>query len=437
VRIPLHSVLPALAACAIRLSAAVVGASTPAESLTAQRIATLPPKQQAAWMLYLDRSVRQMKADRAALDAELKAAGLTVPLTPPIGFSARSTPLNRPGEWYATPEARRIADIVVSFQTPAGGWSKNLNFADHARRPGEHFAGNNLSHYLAPGDFDAPHDPKWNYVGTLDNDATNTQLQFLARVASRDAACGSGYRASFLRGVEYLLAAQFPNGGWPQVYPLEGGYHDAITYNDGAVEESLRLLNDVAEGRGPFAFVPDAVRTRAAAAVELGLDGVLATQIVENGRRTVWGQQHDPLTLKPVAGRNYEPAAQCSAESASLIEFLMDLPHPSQAVANAVHDAVAWLRKVAVHGKAYARGPEGSRLIVAAADAPPIWARYYEIGTDRPVFGDRDKSIHDAVEELSPERRRGYGWYGSGPRAALDRYAEWSAKHPYAGDSAR
>ena len=54
------------------------------------------------------------------------------------------------------------------------------------------------------------------------------------------------YRESFLRGVDYLLAAQYPNGGWPQVFPLEGSYHDAITFNDGALVNVLSLLHDVA-----------------------------------------------------------------------------------------------------------------------------------------------------------------------------------------------
>jgi PelA/Pel-15E family pectate lyase len=386
-------------------------------------------------MAYLDRSVRQMKADRAALDAEVKAAGLTEPLIP-TGGGGLSMPLNRPDEWYSTPEARHVADIIVSFQTPAGGWSKNLNFADHLRRKGEHFAGNNLSHYLSPDDFDTPHDPKWNYVGTLDNDATNTQLQFLAKVAAHAGTDGTAYRASFLRGVEYLLAAQYPNGGWPQVYPLEGGYHDAITVNDGAVEESLRLLNDVAEGKNQFAFVPADVRKRAAAAVTRGVNCMLAAQIVENGQPTVWGQQHDALTLKPVSGRNYEPAAECSSESAALLEFLMDSPNPSPRVVNSVHGAVAWLRKVAIHDKAYGRGPDGGRL-VDAPNGPLIWARFYEIGTDRPIFGDRDKSIHDKVEELSRERRMGYSWYNSAPQAALDRYAEWSKSYPAGKNLAR
>jgi len=385
-----------------------------------ERVGSLPPLQRAPWVAYLRRSSAQEAADRAALARELKSAGLDRPLVPPSGPGARSTPVDRPSEWYGTAEARRIADIVVSFQTPAGGWSKNLNLADHARRAGEHYAGNNLSRFLSPGDFDTPRDPDWNYVGTLDNDATNTQLEFLARVASQEVTDGAAYRASFLRGVGYLLAAQYPNGGWPQVYPLEGGYHDAITFNDGAMCETLRLLHRVAEGARPYTFVPADVRKRAAKAVEHGVDCILATQVVVNGKRTVWCQQHDPLTLQPVAGRNYEPAAQSSAESATVLEFLMDLPKPRPAVAVAVADGVAWLEKVAIRGKSYSRGQ-----LQDNPDAPAIWARFYEIGTDRPVFGDRDKTIHDNVEELSPERRRGYAWYGMAPRAAIDRYRNW------------
>jgi hypothetical protein len=51
-------------------SAAVIGTSKPAESITAARIATLPAKQHAAWMAYLERSQKQMQIDRTALEAE-------------------------------------------------------------------------------------------------------------------------------------------------------------------------------------------------------------------------------------------------------------------------------------------------------------------------------------------------------------------------------
>ena len=419
----------ALTISATCAAAAVIGASTAAQSITGDRIAALPDARRAAWQDYLARSVRQMQADRTFLQAELKAAALASELIPPNGSAARSMPLNRPAEWYGSVEARRIADIIVSFQTPAGGWSKNLNLTDHARRPGERFAPNNLSAYLGPGDFDTPHDPKWNYVGTLDNDATTTELQFLARVAAAATKDGEAYRASFLRGLEYLFAAQFPNGGWPQVWPLEGGYHDAITFNDGAVTETLELLQEVADGKDRFSFVPQIARERARASVAKGLECILAAQIVQAGRRSVWAQQHDALNLRPVAGRNYEPAAQCGSESAALVLFLMRLPQPNTAVVDAVYAAVAWFRKTAIYGKAYQRGSDGRRLVSVAGEAP-LWARFYEIGSDRAVFGDRDKSIHDDVNEISPERRNGYSWYNAGPKEALDRFAEWSLSHP-------
>jgi PelA/Pel-15E family pectate lyase len=409
-------------------SAAVIGMSVAAQSITAERIATLPRGQRAMWRDYLVRSVEQMKRDRAALQAELQGAGLASALIPPSGSSARSMPLNRAAEWYDSAEARRIADNIVSFQTPAGGWSKNLNLADHPRKPGEHFAANNLSTHLGPRDFDAPHDPKWNYVGTLDNDATTTELQFLAKVSAAPANRGETYRAAVLRGLEYLFAAQFPNGGWPQVWPLEGGYHDAITFNDGAVTETLELLQQVAQGKDEFAFVPERMRARARTSVAKGIECILATQLVAQGRRTVWAQQYDALTLQPVAGRNYEPAAQCGSESAAMIVFLMQLPEPKAAVVDAVYAAADWLRKTAIYGKAYERGADGRRLIPSPS-AGPIWARFAELGTDRAIFGDRDKSIHDDVNELSAERRNGYSWYNAGPLQALNRFAAWSVEH--------
>ena len=411
---------------AVSLAAAVIGNSTAAPPLTAERIATLPRGERAAWQEYLDRSTRQMAADRAVLAAEMKQAGMTKALVPPSGFAARSMPLDRPAEWYAGADARRVADIVLTFQTPAGGWSKNLNLTDHARRPGEHFAPNNLSRFPVPGDFDAPRDPEWAYVGTLDNDATNTELRFVANVASAvNGESAKPYRTAVMRGIGYLLAAQYPNGGWPQVWPLQGGYHDAITFNDDAMTQTMEVLRDVAAGAAPFAFVDRETKRRAADAVKRGIACTLACQIVVEGRRTVWGQQHDMLTLEPVAARNYEPAAQSSSESANILIFLMSLPKPDKNVAPAVEAGIAWLNKTAIMGKAYTRGPDGRRL-VEAPGAGPIWARFYAIGSDKPVFGDRDKSIHDTVDEISLERRNGYSWYNAAAKAALDRYAEWS-----------
>jgi PelA/Pel-15E family pectate lyase len=429
---PRHRALLALLVLSsLTLVAAVIGVSTAAPPLTTERIAQLPREKQAAWRDYLEASNRQMVADRAMLAAELKRAGLDHPLIPPSGFAARSLPLDRPADWYASPDAARLAEIAISFQTPAGGWSKNLNLADHTRRPGEHFATNNLSRFPSAGDFDAPRDTEWSYVGTIDNDATNTELRFLAKVAT--AAKGeiaAQSRSAVARGIEYLLRAQYPNGGWPQVWPLQGGYHDAITFNDDAMVQTLEVLDDVAAARAPFPFAPADLRKRAQAAVNRGIDCILACQIVVKGRPTVWGQQHDMLTLDPVAARNYEPVAQSSSESAALLVFLMSLPKPDKSEVVAIESGVKWMEQTAITGKSYTRGPNG-RTLVDAPGAGPIWARFYSIGPDRPIFGDRDRSIHDSVDDISAERRNGYSWFTPAAKQALDRYAEWKkARQP-------
>jgi PelA/Pel-15E family pectate lyase len=436
--------LSAVLLCGVAAPAAyagVIGTNTPAQAISAARIDALPAKDRAGWKAYLARSEKQNLADRAALAAELKP-GQPTPQPPEEGAGGpKAMPLDRDPAWYATPEARHVADVIVSFQTPAGGWSKNQPRTGALRQPGQPYAADNVSKHLSEADFDTPRDPRWNYVGTLDNDATITELRFLARVAGQAHGAGNqgaeaqAWRDSFLRGVRYLLAAQFPNGGWPQVWPLEGGYHDAITYNDNAVTEAASLLTDVSKGQGDYAFTPADLRKQAGAAAQRAVGVVLATQVVVKGKRTIWAQQHDALTLKPVAGRNFEPAELSTEESADLLVYLMSLPDPSPDLVAAVHAGAAYLASVAIRGQAWTgdKSTEGGRRLTPQPGAGPLWARYYAAATNTPIFGDRDKTIHDDVNELSRERRNGYAWFNTSPQKALTAYAAWKKAHPAAG----
>jgi len=465
-----RSLLRVLLIAALPLHASVVGTNTPAKSLTVDRVMQLPAAQRAPWLAYIKASEAQMAADKAALAKERE--GLTaVPPLPKQGFAGRTMNLHRGPDYYKTDEAKHTGDIILSFQTPGGGWSKNLAM-DDARQRGQLYATANLAPTkVEPGDFDIPKDEHWHYISTLDNDSTNTELHFLAELsAALPGPEGDKYRAAALRGYEYLLRAQYPNGGWPQVWPLEGGYHDAITYNDDAVTESAETLARVAEGKRftsepgeeeaaaakmmaertgrPFvvpqptvedySFVPAALRTRAKAAVAKALDIILKTQLhvpAPDGKGTVlavWAQQYDPLTLEPVSARNYEMPSLSSGESASVLEYLMTIDHPSPAVVHAIHAAAAWFEEHKVMGYAWVggRGDPGGRTFKAVPGAGPLWSRYYSLTTQKPIFGDRDKSIHDDVMEISLERRNGYAWYGTGPARPLKEYAEWKKTHP-------
>jgi PelA/Pel-15E family pectate lyase len=391
---------------------AAIAAAAQADSaaVTAERIAQLPAETQREWREYLQQSHEELAADQFALYAELELHRMMDWRAPPEGEGVGRY-LQNPPVWFAGEEARRIAEIVISFQTPAGGWGKHLDLRTRRREPGERFSNGGTG---------------WNFAGTIDNGATTTELRFLAKVAAAQAA--PGVRAALHRGLEYLLRAQYPSGGWPQVYPLMGGYHDAITFNDHAMVNVLRLFRDVADGEREFAAMPAELRRRAAASVERGLACLLGTQIVVNGRATGWGQQHDAFTFAPVSARAFEMVSLATAESAGLTRFLMELDAPSPQLVAAVRGCVEWFRATALEGYEWARA-DGDARLVARPGAGPLWPRCLEIGTDRALFGDRDGSIHDDVRELSTERRTGYAWYVSEPASILAKYAKWSAQH--------
>ena len=96
------------------IQATVIGTSKPAESITAERIAQLPKKDRAAWSAYLQRSQKQRLADQAALAAERTPDAPEPPIAKE-SFAARSMPLDRTPDWYATPEARHTADVIVKI----------------------------------------------------------------------------------------------------------------------------------------------------------------------------------------------------------------------------------------------------------------------------------------------------------------------------------
>jgi PelA/Pel-15E family pectate lyase len=400
-------------------SAAVVGQLEPAVPMDAKRVVALPVAQQAAWSAYLARSDKQMAADKAALAAERQGLS-TIPPALKGDEGNKVMALNRPAAWYGSPEARRIADVIVSFQIPSGGWGKNAARDGALREKGQ-------SYIIGDG---TQTDPAWSYVGTFDNGATTTEIRFLAKVAAQTPGiAGETYRASALRGIAYALNAQYPNGGWPQVWPLDGGYHDGVTFNDDAFVHVITLLHDVAAGQGEFAFVGDAVRAQAKAAEARALSCILASQVRIDGQLTVWGQQHDPVTLAPAAARNYEMASLSSSESGDLLVYLMGIDKPSPEVVASVKAGVGWLRGHALHDVVWASNAK-DRKLEPKPGAPLLWSRYYSLTTGRPIFGDRDKSVHDDVMDISPERRNGYSWYNTTPQKALDAYDKWSRAHP-------
>jgi|GEM_PF-1478111 len=417
------------------LHAAVLGSSKPAEPLTEARVNALPTAERTPWLDYLQRSAAALRADQAALSAE--RTGLKGPPPAPPQAAAHSLPLDRDAAFYLSPEARHIGDTILSFQMPSGGWARNLDVAGPARLRGQAFT---------PGESDASADEVAHSSAALD--ATANDIHFLAHLAAAlPAAGGDPYRAAALRGLQFLLAAQFPNGGWPQVWPLEGGSHDALAFNDDVLTDSAQTLALAAVGTHTpledFGFVPADLRLQSKFAAARALQCVLATQLSAPAGDpkpgfAIWAEQYDPLTLAPVAARTYEPAAFSANDSAAILQYLMQLPAPSPELVQRIDAAAAWLAAHEINGYSWTLkgvdgkpSPDGKHLL-ANPRANPLWARFYSLTTAKPIFGDRDKSIHDDVADLSAERRNGYSWYGTWPQRALDAYTLWKGQHPTA-----
>jgi len=343
------------------------------------------------------------------------------------------------GHWYAIYDAKNlinalpdrprykptkltnIGDNILLFQKSNGGWPKNYDV----------FA------ILTPGQKDTVAAARDQLNTTFDNGSTYNQIAALAIVYT--ATKEEKYKTGALRGLDYILDAQYKNGGWPQYYPLESGYSRHITYNDGAFQGIMEVLKDIRDNAPQYAFVDEKHRQKLDKAYEKGLGCILKTQIRDDGKLTAWCQQHDEVSLEPAWARKFEPPSICNKESADLVLFLMSIDHPSPEIKNAIENAVTWFRASEIFNIRVKTIPAprmvtpfrvsvSDRIVVTDSSAPPIWTRYYELKTHRPLFCNRDSKVVYSLAEVDRERRDGYGWYTYDPQKVLDKYPEWQKK---------
>ena len=104
-----------------------------------------------------------------------------------------------------------------------------------------------------------------------------------------------------------------------------------------------------------------------------------------------------------------------------------------------MESAVAWLQRVTLRGvrvervaappvEFFRHKTDFDVVVVKDQNAPPLWARTYEVGTDRPIFASRDGVKVYSLAEVDRERRTGSGWYGSWPRQLIENeFPAWRA----------
>lgn len=320
--------------------------------------------------------------------------------------------------WFATSEAKTIAENVLLYQRNIGGWPKNIQ----------------MQTPLSEAEKQKLTDLKSDLHDiTTDNGATCQEMLFMSKMYAQTK--DERYKESFLKGLNYLLEAQYDNGGWPQFFPLKKGYYTHITYNDNSMVNILVILKEISEETDYYSIKPSKeVIEKSKKAFDKGIDCILKTQYKQNGVLTGWCAQHDEFTLAPANARAFELASLSGFESAKIVLLLMSIEKPSVEIINSVKSANAWFEKTKITNLEEKRvlndaGKIIDKKMIPTVNAAPIWARFMDLETNEPFFCDRDGIRKKALDQIGPERRNGYAWYSDAPKEVLKKYPSRAVKN--------
>ena len=322
---------------------------------------------------------------------------------------------------YSTSEVKEIADNILLFQKSNGGWPKNYD----------------MRAILTEEQKKALFEAKDELNTTFDNGATHSQLNYLAKAYSLTKI--EKYNDAFLHGIEYVLSAQYNNGGWPQFYPDLSSYRKYITFNDGAMIGIMKLIQRIVNRSKEFSFIEDSLYGEIKTAYEKGIECILNCQIVDNGELTAWCQQHDNVDFRPQNARSFEPIAICNGESSAIVKFLMSIENPDERIIKSINSAVKWFEDSRIYGIRVEEikvdkvdyiyhTTDRDMIVVEDSNAKHIWTRYYELVKHKPIFCNRDGKVVYTLSEVERERRTGYAWYVYDPQEVLDSHPAWLKK---------
>jgi len=323
---------------------------------------------------------------------------------------------------YKPEEITEIADNILLFQKVNGGWPKNYDMLAILTDKQKEAVKKSV---------------KDTSTTTFDNGTTHSQVEYLSKVYT--ATHDEKYKTGCLKGIDFILSAQYSNGGWPQFYPNKAGYSKFITFNDDAMMGIMEVLQHILKNNPEYSFVDNTHREKIQVAFNKGLDCILRCQIKENGILYSWCQQHDNVNFRPRWGRAFEPPSICNGESAEIVKLLMSLDNPSLEIIRSIQGAVKWFNNSKILGikvKVISaptvvykwRTSSTDRIVENDPNAPPIWTRFYELKTHTPMFCTRDSKTVYSLADVERERRDGYGWYTYAPQEVLDIYPEWQKK---------
>lgn len=272
------------------------------------------------------------------------------------------------GDEYYLKAAQETAECLLRGQLQSGGWSEWIDFDPKIRRQ-----------FLYRVDLpDGKSDQASNQT-TLDDNKTQSCVQFLMRLDAATKFKDARLHEAVRYALDKLVAAQYPNGAWPQQFtgPCDPAkfpvvkasypetwsrtfpkvkYSDHYTFNDGNLGHVVRLLLEASH-------TYDESRYRASAE-KLG-DFIRLAQMPEP--QPTWAQQYD-AQMHPAWARKFEPPSVTGGESQGIILTLIELYRATgeKRFLEPIPTAMAWLQKSQL--------PDGQ------------FARFYELQTNKPLY---------------------------------------------------
>jgi len=305
------------------------------------------------------------------------------------------------------------ADNFISWQMDHGGWDKKVEEQEKTAWNGKDRK-NKFSGWTGTNG---------EMLGTIDNDATYTQMRHIAAVYRE--VPDKKYQDSVLKGLDFIFKLQYESGGFAQVYPRRGNYSDMATFNDNAMINVLIMLEDMKNKAYPFDsdIIPDDYMVKIEESIDKAIDFILKSQIETNGKLTAWCAQHNPTTYAPVKAREYELPSISGSESVAIVKFLINQEQTPE-IKTAVESAIQWLKDSEVKDMKYIKNdPNGVYFVESKGSS--LWYRFYDIETNLPIFSSRDGIKKHNIAEITEERRNGYSWSGNYPQKLLAVYDQF------------
>jgi PelA/Pel-15E family pectate lyase len=241
------------------------------------------------------------------------------------------------------------AHCLAWGQLKSGGWTYSIEFD---------LTKNKYDYHHLPADVKGLRN-----TTTFDDNNTQSATRFLMRIDQ--VVDDPIIKTAVKRALECFLKAQVSggnwDGAWPQRFPPpKKGYGRLPTFNDNTMSDCVRTMAD-ADRYYKRSEYRDSVRRC--------LEFYLRAQ--QPPPQTAWPQQVDE-ELKPAWARKFEPPSITGGESRGNCMLLLDmyLEYGDQRYLQAVANCVDWYKRVRIGGT-----PENG-----------VWARFYEVGTDKPLY---------------------------------------------------